>query len=667
MIRKLVLLVIFILVLASQSSGATLIGTAKVDVTPQHPVVLAGYGGRTMEYEGVDAKLWARALVIGDKTPVAIVVLDNCGVPGSLTMQLAKRLAEYGISRDRLVVAATHTHNAPTLVGYATVVWAGRTTPEQAKRVEAYTQFAVEKMEQAVVDALAAREPMHLEWAQGRVTFGGNRRVLADGKWAGFGFQRGGPVDHSLPILAARDRAGKVRAVWANYACHCTTVGSRNRVGGDWAGFANSSIEKEFPHAVSLMTIGCGADVGPQPSGSLEVAAGHGRAVAKEAKRLLTGRTTRLDGEPQVVSRRIKLPLAEPPPRTYWDEQLRGRGFHHELAKIMMARLENKGSIAREVDYPLSVWKFGEDLVMVFLAGEVVVDYSVRLNRQLDWSRLWITAWANDMPGYIPSRRVLAEGGYEAEFSQVYYAQPCRYAPQVEDVLVGAVKKLVGPDFASKPNQEPAPFHKIPSGEKQTFERLAKWAASPKTGEEAAILNSVRRLAKQASPAVGRVTRNDGEETEWFNFAGDFTRRVFIRQQTKGVELQWQTPPVDKEAERLTLCFNGGIGWQSQPQTDGFALLVAGEQVLTFDVTGKPTRWKSRDETIELIYLPTWTSDEDSAGFFFLSLSAANASEDRVVPIAVRSLGKDSRRWFAIDSKQEVRKKLNLLAMALGA
>jgi len=116
-----------------------------------------------------------------------------------------------------------------------------------------------------VAAALAARQPMQLEWAQGRATFGGNRRVLRDGKWVGFGLQRNGPVDHSLPVLAARDASGKVRAVWANYACHCTTVGPRIHVGGDWAGYANESMAKAFPEAVALMSIGCGADVGPQP------------------------------------------------------------------------------------------------------------------------------------------------------------------------------------------------------------------------------------------------------------------------------------------------------------------------------------------------------------------------------------------------------------------
>ena len=101
------------------------------------------------------------------------------------------------------------------------MLWAGRRNDDQKKNQAKYTAFAIAQMEAAVVAALKAREPMELDWAQGRVGFGGNRRVLNNGKWAGFGFQRSGPVDHSLPVLAARDAEGRVRAVWARCGLLC--------------------------------------------------------------------------------------------------------------------------------------------------------------------------------------------------------------------------------------------------------------------------------------------------------------------------------------------------------------------------------------------------------------------------------------------------------------
>ena len=636
------------------------VGVAKTDVTPKGPVLLAGYGGRRTEHEGIDTKLWARAMVIGSEKPVAVVVIDNCGVPAAVTARLAERLVKHGITRGRLVVASTHTHNAPNLTGYAPVLWAGRMNAVQRRNMADYTDFAVEQMEEAVIAALRQRQSMELDWAQGRVGFGGNRRVLNNGQWAGFGFQRRGPVDHSLPVLVARDTKGRVRALWANYACHCTTVGSRNRVGGDWAGYANEAIEEDFPEAVALMTIGCGADVGPQPSGNIEIARQHGQSIATEVRRLLSGRTTPLAGPPTVVARQVQLPLAQLKGRVHWEEQLhKGSGFHQQLAKAMLARIEAQGKLKPTVDYPVSVWKFEDDLAMVFLGGEVVVDYSVRLNRELDWSRLWITAWANAMPGYIPSRRVLAEGGYEADFSQVYYEQPGRYDPGVEDVVVQVVTDLAGEPFAAVPGQEPAPFNELPSGVDGALSKLTERLRAGNLPEaEAAVVDRIRKLLPRARPAIGRALKDDGQTTDWYNFAGDTVSRRFFRQQNRGHILRWQTPAAEARG-RMVYAFTGGVGWISSAGTAGFELRADDQPPVPLDVTLTAVHWNSEDGKAELLYLPTWKSPEDSGGFFFLVLP------EPAKVITIRSLGAGSNRWFAVDQEQDLENRLRRLGAAL--
>ncbi len=641
------------------------VGAAKVDVTPAHPVVLAGYGGRTTELEGIDTRLWARAMVIGKEKPVAIVVLDNCGVPAALKERVARNLTEEGITPERLVVAVTHTHNAPNLEGYAPVLWAGRMNPGQKERMSRYTDFAVEKMAEAVRMALKNRQPMQLSWAQGRASFGGNRRVMVGGQWQGFGLQHGAPVDHSLPVLAAKDREGRVRILWANYACHCTTVGGRNHVSGDWAGYANDSMEEAFPSATALMSIGCGADIGPQPGGGLQIAAEHGQAIGKEVRRLLSGRMNRLGGAPSVSEATVELPLEDPKPRKHWEE-LKGRGgFHGQLGVAMLERLDAGKSVPTHVNYPVTSWKFGRDLAMVFLPGEVVVDYSLRLNRELAWPRLWITAWANGMPGYIPSRRVLAEGGYEADFSQVYYEQPGRYKPEVEEVVVGAVRRVVGEEFAAPADQEPAPFHRPPSGEDAVFERLSEWASAPGSIAEADLGKLLRQHLQAARPAIRKIHGGTAESTSWHNLAGDFVERLFIRQDKRGAEIGWESLLGEKKAASRVLCFSGGLGWSAQPETEGFALIMNGKEKLRFDLASRLSRWSSKDGSLELFYLPTWRSDLDTGGFFFLVLGNEVGGAGRLLDFKVRSLGEGSQRWFAIDARQEVSRLIPRLIEAL--
>ena len=80
---------------------------------------------------------------------------------------------------------------------------------------------------------------------------------------------------------------------------------------------------------------------------------------------------------------------------------------------------------------------------MVFLAGEVVSEYSLRLRRELPSEPLWFTAYANATPCYIPSRRMYPEGGYEVDASMDYYGWPTRLAEGTEDLIIGTVRTML--------------------------------------------------------------------------------------------------------------------------------------------------------------------------------------------------------------------------------
>ena len=88
--------------------------------------------------------------------------------------------------------------------------------------------------------------------------------------------------------------------------------------------------------------------------------------------------------------------------------------------------------------YPVQVIQFGNDLTMVALGSEVVVDYSLRLKlelgREKGWA-VWVAGYSNVYDGYIPSRRVLLEGGYEAE------SRP--WKPNLEERIVDKVHEIV--------------------------------------------------------------------------------------------------------------------------------------------------------------------------------------------------------------------------------
>jgi hypothetical protein len=146
---------------------------------------------------------------------------------------------------------------------------------------------------------------------------------------------------------------------------------------------------------------------------------------------------------PACTFERIALPFETPKERAVWEERAKSEGIVGFHAAAQLARLDRGEPLRTELPYAVQAWKFGEDLSIVFLAGEVVVDYALRLKREIGPARLWVTAYANDVPCYIPSRRILAEGGYEAEGAMLYYDQPDRLKPEVEDQIIQAVRRVL--------------------------------------------------------------------------------------------------------------------------------------------------------------------------------------------------------------------------------
>ena len=416
------------------------VGVAAIDITPSYPVRLSGFGFRRTESEGVTQRVWAKALAIDDGSPLVVLTVDSLGIPTAMTEAVAARLEKKaGLRRDRFAVCASHTHTAPMLKGVAPTLFGTPIPKEHQDHIDRYTAELTDKLEKVALAALADRKPARLAWGIGRVGFAVNRRT------------KGGPVDHDLPVLVVRDLRGRTRAIWVNYACHCVTL-SNNKISGDWAGYAQEQIQDEFPGAVALVSIACGADSNPDSGvtgDKVEIALRQGAQIAREVKRLLGGYLTPVRGPIAVSARRFELPLADPPSREQWEAKAKRTdaiGYH---ARVNLARLDRKEPLRSTIDYSVQTWQFSDGLAMVFLPGEVVVDYALRLKRELDGLRLWVNAYANDAPCYIPSERVLKEGGYEGGGAMVYYDLPGPFRPGLEQKIIDAARGSLEEHFRS--------------------------------------------------------------------------------------------------------------------------------------------------------------------------------------------------------------------------
>ena len=431
---------------AALAAAPVPVGVARIDITPELPIRLTGYTNRPTEADRAESRLHARALAIGGDAegPAIVIVAEVLAVSERLTEAVVAGIrARHPVPRERIAVGVTHQHTGPVIAGTAPFMFSRDLPADEQARIDRYAATLERKLVEVALEALANRNPADLSWAQGRASFAVNRRRIVDGKAVGYTDQPGGPVDHALPVMRAADAGGSVRAVLLNYACHCTTLkGGDNYVHPDWAGDAARRLETKHPGAVALVAIGCGADSDPQPRG-LAAVAKHGQTIAEEVTRLFAGKMRPIGGVTRAHFRRLEIPFDREVTRAELESRLSLPVMTSYPARKFLAELDAGRALPKVVPYPVQTWRFDGDLSMVVLGGEVVADYALRLRRELGADRVWINAYANSVPCYIPSTRVLAEGGYEAERAMDFYGLPTRLIGDVEERIISTVHELL--------------------------------------------------------------------------------------------------------------------------------------------------------------------------------------------------------------------------------
>jgi hypothetical protein len=421
---------------AASPSGTYHVGVSKVEITPEYPIRLNGFGFRREESKGVSQPIFARGLAIStsaDEAPLVLLAIDSLGVRMDMVDEVARRLMDsHNVPRQNVALTFTHSHCTPKVNGACDNIFSTPIPPQHQQHIDRYTEELTDWLTEAARQAIESRRPARLSWGAGSVGFAKNRRTPD------------GPVDHSLPVLVVRDAdSDSIRAVYVSYACHAVVL-SFDLVSGDWPGYAAEMIERQHPGATALVSIGAGSDSNPLSGvvgDKVEVAEGYGLQIADEVTRLLNTDLRAVSGPIRTILNRIDLPLEDLPTREQLEELARQENQVGYNARTQLARLDRGEELITKLEYPVQTWSFGDSLCMVFLAGEVCVDYSLRLKQELDRERLWLNAYSNDFCSYIPSERLVQEGRYGGGSETPYFALPTTLKAGLEQLIVDEVHR----------------------------------------------------------------------------------------------------------------------------------------------------------------------------------------------------------------------------------
>lgn len=418
-------------------------GVGRILITPEKPIYLSGYGDRTHASTGKITELWAKALAIEDRKGGRLVIVstDLIGLPRAITDVVAARaLKEYNLDRARLLFNSSHTHTGPMIRGNLTNLFA--LDAAERERVDEYSRGLTEKLVTVIGAALGDLAPAQLSFGNGSAGFAMNRRTFAASGVKNSPNPKG-PVDHDVPVLRVAGADGKLRAVLFGYACHNTTLtGEFYQFSGDYAGYAQIALEKENPSATALFLMLCGADQNPYPRSKLEYAEQHGAELAAATAKVLAGPLTPVRGTIRAAFQTVDLPFAIHTRETFEALVNDSNVFRARHAKMMLETYD-QGHPIRSYAYPVQAVAFGKDLTLLALGGEVVVDYVLRVKKEYGSKGIIVAGYSNDVMSYIPSARVLKEGGYEASGAMLYYGLPGPYTDEVEERIFGAIHKAM--------------------------------------------------------------------------------------------------------------------------------------------------------------------------------------------------------------------------------
>lgn len=423
-----------------------------VAITPEKPMWMAGYAARTKPAEGKIHDLFAKVLIIEDAKgqKVVLITTDLIGITPALREPIAASLeSEYQIPSAALLMNASHTHCGPELrEKKASRRGLGG---ERGAEAREYTQSIVKKIVKLVGATLPRLEPAIVKYSYGRAGFVMNRRFPTPNGVVNSPHPEG-PVDQRVPVLSVERPDGSVMAALFGYACHNTTL-SFYQFCGDYAGFAQEYLEADHPGMVALFMMGCGGDQNPYPRRSLDLAKQHGRALANAVETALSVKQPRLiHGPLGIAMDDVELEFTTPPSR---DELLKsketGNKYEKSHAIRLLAQLDERGGIQTQYAFPLQVIQFGNDMTLVAICGETVVDYSLRLQSELKSGFgvvedvepvVWVAGYSNHVFGYLPSLRVLKEGGYEGARAMIYTSYPGPFTDSVEKRVTSKIHAL---------------------------------------------------------------------------------------------------------------------------------------------------------------------------------------------------------------------------------
>ena len=404
---------------APEGNGSLRAGAARVDITPaaDAALLMSGYAGRTQGFKDIHDNLSIRAIVVDDgTTQAAIISAEVIGFSHALWEKITDRLAqETGIPRENVLLAAVHTHAAPSIGTYG-------------QQPEGRQALYVQRVEDAVVEALrlakSRLQPAKVGFGSGKANVNMNRRASdGEGGWM-LGNNPDGPSDKTVAAVKFESLVGEPIAIFSNYGVHGTVLGSNNlSISSDLPGATSRAVERHYGgNLVAAWTSGTAGDQDPiyRVGTDFRNVTALGRILGDEIIRVSDTIKTTQRAHIRCAQTVVSCPGQKavqglPPKREYTFQDA-------DAVPIRLSLL------------------IVNDIAITGVSGEVLTDIGLRLKRESPFNRTIMVTHCNGSSGYLPDDAAYEQMSYEITTAPV--KRGC-----AEGTIVKTLLEMMSPVF----------------------------------------------------------------------------------------------------------------------------------------------------------------------------------------------------------------------------
>jgi len=392
------------------------VGVSSIRITPPAGVVLEGYACRKGVAIGIHDDLFVSCVTFEAKNDVfSFLSFDLIGIPNCIVPSLQKIVSDaLGITEDHILLAATHTHSGPAVLGLQ----------EGNELNKLWLEILPKYVETSAKQSTYNMRKCHLKVGSTEEKFvGKNRR------------KPGGITDPTLTILSfIDDETDELKAMMVNYACHATILDNTNLlITSDYIHWVRETIKKYHPGVTVLFFNGAEGDVNigysaerslmgepVQIERNFKMAEKMGKIVGFDALSVFE-KAGKVEDHGKSSSKMVKIEVPVRKGRSVGELKRLINSCDDDLEKFFLEQeLEVVRNFPDRVVLPLQLIRL-PSLTMFCLPVEPFTKIGLELRKMSQTPENMVVGLANGWYGYLPTPDEFDLGGYETKLGPWSY------------------------------------------------------------------------------------------------------------------------------------------------------------------------------------------------------------------------------------------------------